>query len=262
MSFEIQNCISCVPFMLSLLFQKFVQYTFISNFFTMFRKNYIFHQKFKAKHPIVDVMAFRHEVDVNTLERTKCIIDIKKNENKKRDIEFDISRLTPLEQSYHFIPTFHSYNPSGDNSKVDNRNYCQHCLCPTYYCANTMFGYDMLYYMKKSAAEFGITFFGKDDDNISGSNDEEAVKERINEYFTKLYSHLVFAKSVNNGIDFATHNFSFDIATVPLPKCVEDGVLKEFLDWQELTDTMIELGCCLHYEYEPDQSFIDYFVNN
>ena len=116
--------------------------------------------------------------------------------------------------------------------------------------------------MKKSAAEFGITFFGKDDDNISGSNDEEAVKERINEYFTKLYSHLVFAKSVNNGIDVATHNFIFDIATVPLPKCVEDGVLKEFLDWQELTDTMIELGCCLHYEYEPDQSFIDYFVIN
>ena len=77
MSVEIQNCIGCVPFMLSLLFKKIVQYTFISNFFTMFRKKYIFHQKFKAKHPIVDVMAFRHEVDVDTLERTKYIIDIK-----------------------------------------------------------------------------------------------------------------------------------------------------------------------------------------
>ena len=116
--------------------------------------------------------------------------------------------------------------------------------------------------MKKSAAEWGITFFGKVDDNIGGSNDEGDVKEWIKAYFTKLYSHLVFAKYVNNGIDFATHNFIIDIATVPLPKCVEDGVLKEILDWQDLTDTMIELGCCLHYEYEPDQSFIDYFVNN
>ena len=120
----------------------------------MFRKKYILHQKFKAKHPIVDVMAFRHEVDVNTLERTKCIIDIKKIEKENRDIECDISKLTPLEQSYHFIPAFHSYNPSGDQSKIDNKKYCQHCLCPTYYCANTMFGYDMLH--------LKVTFFGRE----------------------------------------------------------------------------------------------------
>ena len=209
MSVENQNCISCVLFMSSLLFQIVVQYTHIFNFFTMFRKKYIFHQKFKAKHPIVDVMAFRHEVDVDTLERTKCIIDTKKIKKEKTDIEFDISKLTPLEQLYHFIPTYHSYNPSGDKSKIDNRKYCQHCLCPAYYCANIMFGYDMLYYMKKSAAEFGITFFGKVEDNISGCNDEQEVKDRIKSYFTKLYSHLVFAKSVNNGIDFTTHNFIF-----------------------------------------------------
>ena len=111
MSVEIQNCIGCVPFMLSVLFKKCVQYTFISNFFTMFRKNYIFHQKFKAKHPIVDVMAFRHEVDVNTLERTKCIIDIKKNDNKKGTLNLIFLDLHLLNNHIilflHFTATTH-----------------------------------------------------------------------------------------------------------------------------------------------------------
>ena len=37
-------------------------------------------------------------------------------------------------------------------------------------------------------------------------------------------------KSVNNGIDFEDHNVIIKVPTAQLPKCVEDGVLKEFLE--------------------------------
>lgn len=226
----------------------------------MFRKKNIFHEKYKLRHPIIDVMDV-YGVKKSTLQKVKDIITSQREENKQIAAEFDFASLDELERSYHDTPNFHSYNPYGDKSKVGNDTFCPYCLCQKEFCANSVFGYDMLLYMKKAAAEYSITDFGKLDNHYD-SDLEHDVKDRIIGYFDNLYSHLLFAKGVNNGIDLGTHDPNFKVKIVKVPKCIQKGIIKDFLDWQEFTD-LINCECtATDYHYEFPDYFIRYFVEN
>ena len=120
---------------------------------------------------------------------------------------------------------------------IGHDKFCQHCLYPKECCTNLIFGYDLLYYMKKSAAEFGIFEFGIVMDNIE-EDSELYTTRRVILYSAKLYSQLVISKSINNGIDFDSHNSNFTVPQCTLPKFIVQGVVKEFFEWKDVTDAM------------------------
>ena len=224
----------------------------------LYQKKNKYHNKFIKKYPPLDIGCFTH-IKENLLDETKKIIDKKLSEKLSQAPKPKcIVEMTTLESlDCHYQP-YLSYNPYG-SLEVRNipRTHCQQCLCPNDFCANKVFGDDLLYYFKKAATEKSFSDFAID---YEGDNSQEDINERTKEYWNATYSTLVFAKAVNNGIDFKEHPPTFWIKKLELPQCICKGAFMEFFDWKAKETHIFNIIEEANEDYKPDHLFIKYFT--
>ena len=228
----------------------------------MWRKKNRFKKKFNVLHPPKDVTSLTN-IKKQTLEKANVTIKEQLAKIPRIPETPVICQMTNLENMYYFNQDFFSYDPYGCKlGKMNHKYFCQECLCPVKCCANKVFGDDLLYFFKKSSSEFGVYDYGIDIFNEPIKNSPDDVYERVKGYFNKLYSNLVFAKAINNGIDFNEHLGEFEVHQIEIPQCIAKGAFMDYLAWKTSELYMFNIQQGASVDYDPDEFFIKYFVDN
>ena len=120
----------------------------------------------------------------------------------------------------------------------------------------------MMYYFQKSSMQFGIQDFGLDFFTEPIQNSTQDITERIHDYWNQLYSKLVYAKAISNGVDLITHHPISKYPYIVIPKCIEKGAFFDFVEWKNVELNMFFVQQSAGEEYKPDELFIKYFVHH
>ena len=228
----------------------------------MWKKKNRYRVKFRRLYPKLDIFNLL-DVKKETLIETKEVIEEKIALLPKETNNPGTTKMTNLECIYYTNQTYLSYNPYGLKAAINNSTvFCQDCLCPHDYCANKVFGGDMMYFFQKSSMQFGIQDFGLDFFTEPIQNTTQDITERIHKYWNELYSKLVFAKSVSNGVDITTHHPLSKYPMIEIPNCIERGAFSDFLEWKDVEVNMFYVYQSAGEEYQPDELFIKYFVEH
>jgi len=108
-------------------------------------------------------------------------------------------------------PLFFSYDPRG-NKKIKKAgiDYCEHCLCPSQYCAEVVFGSMTSKRTMSLIKHEGIDYYDDEDD--------------IATEYAKIYTNFVVNKMSWNNISFRF--FDEDIP-LGIPRCMQMGSLTQ-----------------------------------